>query len=143
MNCRLSLNIREKYGMAYHIEAGYSPYQDSGVFSVYFGTDKRHHKKVESLVNKELKLLCDNRLGVMQLHDAKKQLIGQIALSQDSGPAMMTGLAKSFLLYNRVQPLADFFTSIEKITSEDILRVSNQFISPEKLSRLVYLDKLT
>ena len=143
MNCRLSLNIREKYGMAYHIEAGYSPYQDSGVFSVYFGTDRRHHKKVESLVNKELQLLCDNRLGVMQLHDAKKQLIGQIALSQDSGPAMMTGLAKSFLLYNRVQPLADFFKSIEQISSEDILRVSNQYISPEKLSRLVYLDKLT
>jgi predicted Zn-dependent peptidase len=143
MNCRLSLNIREKYGMAYHIEAGYSPYQDSGVFSVYFGTDKRHHKKVESLVNKELNLLCNNRLGVMQLHDAKKQLIGQIALSQDSGPAMMTGLAKSFLLYNKVQPLSDFFKSIEKMSSEDILRVSNQYISPEKLSRLVYLDKIT
>ena len=143
MNCRLSLNIREKYGMAYHIEAGYSPYQDSGVFSVYFGTDRRHHKKVESLVNKELKLLCNNSLGVMQLHDAKKQLLGQIALSQDSGPAMMTGLAKSFLLYNKVQPLSDFFKSIEKISSEDILRVSNQYISPEKLSRLVYLDKVT
>jgi len=143
MNCRLSLNIREKYGMAYHIEAGYSPYQDSGVFSVYFGTDRRHHKKVESLVNKELNLLCNNRLGVMQLHDAKKQLLGQIALSQDSGPAMMTGLAKSFLLYNKVQPLSDFFKSIEKISSEDILRVSNQYISPEKLSRLVYLDKVT
>ena len=143
MNCRLSLNIREKYGMAYHIEAGYSPYQDSGVFSVYFGTDRRHHKKVESLVNKELKLLCNNSLGVMQLHDAKKQLLGQIALSQDSGPAMMTGLAKSFLLYNKVQPLSDFFKSIEKISSEDILRVSNLYISPEKLSRLVYLDKVT
>jgi len=56
---------------------------------------------------------------------------------------MMTGLAKSFLLYNRVQPLADFFKSIERISTEDILRVSNEYISPEKLSRLVYLDKIT
>jgi predicted Zn-dependent peptidase len=142
MNCRLSLNIREKYGMAYHIEAGYSPYQDSGVFSIYFGTDRRHHKRVEELVNKELSLLCDKKLGTMQLHDAKKQLIGQIALNQDSGPAMMTGLAKSFLLYNKVQPLSTFFKSIEDISSEDILRVSNKYISPELLSRLVYLDKL-
>jgi predicted Zn-dependent peptidase len=141
MNCRLSLNIREKYGMAYHIEAGYSPYQDSGVFSVYFGTDRRHHDKVEALVDKELMLLCNTKLGVRQLHDAKTQLIGQIALSQDSGPAMMTGLAKSFLLYNRVQPLDDFFKSIEKISSNDLLRVANQFIKPDLLSRLVYLDK--
>ena len=141
MNCRLNLNIREKYGMAYHIEAGYSPYQDSGVFSVYFGTDKKHHDKVEALVDKELMLLCQRRLGVRQLHDAKTQLIGQIALSQDSGPAMMTGLAKSFLLYNKVQPLEDFLKSIEKISSEDLLRVSNQFIKPDLLSKLVYLNK--
>lgn len=141
MNCRLSLNIREKYGMAYHIEAGYSPYQDSGVFSVYFGTDRRHHDNVEALVDKELMLLCNTKLGVRQLHDAKTQLIGQIALSQDSGPAMMTGLAKSFLLYNKVQPLDDFFKSIEKISSDDLLRVANQFIKPDLLSRLVYLDK--
>ena len=141
MNCRLSLNIREKYGMAYHIESGYSPYEDCGVFSVYFGTDRRHHDKVEALVDKELMLLCNNKLGVRQLHDAKTQLIGQIALSQDSGPAMMTGLAKSFLLYNKVQPLDDFFKSIEKISSNDLLRVANQFIKPDLLSRLVYLDK--
>ena len=141
MNCRLSLNIREKYGMAYHIESGYSPYEDCGVFSVYFGTDRRHHDKVEALVDKELMLLCNNKLGVRQLHDAKTQLIGQIALAQDSGPAMMTGLAKSFLLYNKVQPLDEFFKSIEKISSDDLLRVANQFIKPDLLSRLVYLDK--
>jgi|TARA_B110000116_G_scaffold199684_1_gene174489 predicted Zn-dependent peptidase len=141
MNCRLSMNIREKYGMAYHIEAGYSPYQDSGVFSIYFGTDRRFHNKVEKLVNKELKLMCSTKLTTRQLHDAKKQLIGQIALNQDSGTAMMSGLAKSYLLYNKVQPLADFFKAIESITSEDILRVSNEFISPEKMSHLVYLDR--
>jgi len=62
-------------------------------------------------------------------------------LSQDSGPAMMTGLAKSFLLYNKVQPLDDFFKSIEKISADDLLRVANQFIKPDLLSRLVYLDK--
>ena len=127
--------------MAYHIEAGYSPYQDSGVFSIYFGTDSRFHNKVEKLVNKELTLMCKTKLTTRQLHDAKKQLIGQIALSQDSGTAMMSGLAKSYLLYNKVQPLGDFFKAIDSISAEDILRVSNEFISPEKMSHLVYLDR--
>ena len=139
MNSRLSMNIREKYGMAYHIEACYTPYADSGVFSIYFGTDKKFHKKVESLVNKELREMCNKKMGVRQFHDVKKQSIGQIALSQDSGTAMMSGLAKSFLLYNKVEPLADFLKSIESITSEDILRVSNEYINPKELSHLVYL----
>lgn len=139
MNSRLSMNIREKYGMAYHIEAGYSPYSDAGVFSIYFGTDAKFHKKVEHLVKKELKELCSKMMSVRQLQDAKKQLIGQIALSQDSGPAMMTGLAKSYLLYNKVEPLEKFFSAIEAITPEDVLRVSNEFLDPSLMSHLVYL----
>lgn len=34
MNSRLNLNIREKYGLAYNIEASYTPYSDTG-FSRY------------------------------------------------------------------------------------------------------------
>lgn len=139
MNSRLSMNIREKYGMAYHIEAGYSPYSDSGVFSVYFGTDLKFHKKVEKLVKKELSAMCTKKLTSRQLQDAKKQLIGQIALSQDSGPAMMSGLAKTYLLYNKVEPLEKFFQAIEAITVEDLQRVACEYIDPDKLSHLVYL----
>ena len=139
MNSKLSMNIREKYGMAYHIEAGYTPYADSGVFSIYFGTDVKFHKKVERLVKKELRALCNKKMSTRQLHDLKKQMIGQIALSQDSGPAIMSGLAKSYLLYNRVELLTEFFKAIEATTSEDILRVSNEFIHPNNQSHLVYL----
>ena len=139
MNSKLSMNIREKYGMAYHIEAGYTPYTDSGVFSIYFGTDVKFHKKVERLVNKELREMCNKKMSTRQLRDLKKQIIGQIALSQDSGTAMMSGLAKSYLLYNRVEPLSEFFKSIEAITAEDMLRVSNEFIHPNNQSHLVYL----
>lgn len=139
MNSKLSMNIREKYGMAYHIEAGYTPYTDSGVFSIYFGTDMKFHKKVERLVKKELREMCNKKMSTRQLHDLKKQIIGQIALTQDSGTAMMSGLAKSYLLYNRVEPLSEFFKAIEATTAEDMLRVSNEFIHPNKQSHLVYL----
>ena len=139
MNSKLSMNIREKYGMAYHIESGYTPYADSGVFSIYFGTDVKFHKRVEKLVDKELREMCNKKMSARQLHDLKKQIIGQIALSQDSGTAMMSGLAKSYLLYNKVEPLTEFFSAIEEITAEDILRVSNEFIHPKGQSHLVYL----
>ena len=52
---------------------------------------------------------------------------------------MMSGLAKSFLLYNKVEPLDNFFKAIEGITAEDIQRVSCEFIEPSLLSHLVYL----
>ena len=81
MNCRLNLNIREKHGMAYHIEANHVVYQDTGVFNVYFGTDARFHKRVERLGPQRTgHVIRTKALGTRQLHDAKQQLLGQIAL---------------------------------------------------------------
>tara|TARA_B100000768_G_C11240199_1_gene359162 strand:+ start:278 stop:1426 length:1149 start_codon:yes stop_codon:yes gene_type:complete len=141
MNNRLSLNVREKHGMAYNIECAYSPYSDVGTFSVYFGTDRRLHARAEKLVLKELRELREKKLGVRQLHDIKQQVLGHIALSQDSGSSMMTGLGKSFMLYDRVESLESVFASVEAITAEDVLRLANEVLAPEGLSHLVYLDR--
>jgi len=141
MNNRLSLNVREKHGMAYNIECAYTPYSDVGTFSVYFGTDRRLHARAEKLVLKELRELREKKLGVRQLHDIKQQVLGHIALSQDSGSSMMTGLGKSFMLYDRVESLESVFASVEAITAEDVLRLANEVLAPEALSHLVYLDR--
>jgi predicted Zn-dependent peptidase len=141
MNNRLSLNVREKHGMAYNIECSYTPYSDVGLFSVYFGTDTRLHARAEALVRKELKKLREKRLGVRQLHDIKQQVIGHVALSQDSGSSMMTGLGKSYLLYGRVESLESVFAAIDAITAEDVLRLSNEVLDDSKWSHLVYKSR--
>ena len=129
--------------MAWHtnIECAYSPYSDVGTFSIYFGTDQRLHARAEKLVLKELKDLRNNRLGVRQLHDIKQQVVGHIALSQDSGNSIMTGLGKSYLLYDRVESLESVFASIDAISADDVLRLANEVLVPEKLSHLVYLSR--
>lgn len=138
MNSRLSLNIRERHGMAYNIECAYTPYTDSGVFSVYFGTDAKSHARAERLVLKEFAMLRDRPLGDRQLRELKRQVLGHIALSQDSGHSVMTSLGKSFLLYNRVESLEKVFDSIEQVTAEDLQRLARSVLQPEGLSHLVY-----
>jgi predicted Zn-dependent peptidase len=39
MSNRLNLEIREKHGIAYSIESNYTAFTDTGIFSIYFGTD--------------------------------------------------------------------------------------------------------
>jgi predicted Zn-dependent peptidase len=138
MNSRLSLNIRERHGMAYNIECAYTPYTDSGVFSVYFGTDAKSHARAERLVLKEFALLRDRPLGDRQLRELKRQVLGHIALSQDSGHSVMTSLGKSFLLYNQVESLEKVFESIEQVTAADLQRLAQSVLQPEGLSHLVY-----
>lgn len=138
MNNRLSLNIREKYGFAYNIESWYAPYSDTGIFGIYLGTHKGTIDKSMALVLKELKKLRENKLGSIQLSKAKKQLIGQIALSQENNLAMTLALGKSYLNYNRIDTLNDVYKKVEAISADQLRDISNQVFNPNLLSQLIY-----
>jgi predicted Zn-dependent peptidase len=138
MNSRLNLALRERRGMAYNVESGYTAYSDTGLFNVYFGTDKENLEKALSLVHKEFKLLRDSKLGAIQLSKAKKQLIGQIAISTESHEDLMLAIGKSYLLFNKVDPLHIVFNKIEAITTEDLLEVANLTLDEKQMSTLVY-----
>jgi len=138
MNSRLNLALRERRGMAYNVESGYSPYTDTGLFNVYFGTDKENLDKALSLVQKEFQILRDKEMGAIQLSKAKKQLIGQIAISTESHEDLMLAIGKSYLLYDKVDPLSVVFQKIEAITTKDLLDVANFSLDQKQMSTLVY-----
>ncbi len=141
MNNRLSLTIREKFGFAYNIESSYTTYSDSGNFNIYFGTDHKHVNKTRALVLKELKKLRETPLGTRQLHQAKQQLIGQIALAQENKVNSMLAFGKSLLLYDTVDPLPVVYGKIEAITATHLLDVANEILTEDRLSTLTYLSK--
>jgi predicted Zn-dependent peptidase len=138
MNSRLNLTLRERHGLAYNIEANYTPYADTGVFSIYFGTDKGNLDKCLSLINKEMDLLCTKKLGPGQLTRAKNQMIGQIAISSENNENLMLSLGKSFLLYNRIDSLEELYQKVESITAEELLEVANEILNKDLLTTLMY-----
>jgi predicted Zn-dependent peptidase len=87
---------------------------------------------------REFKMLRDSRLGDGQLSKAKKQLLGQIAVSTESHDDLMLAIGKSYLLYNQVDPLSEVFRKIEAITSDNLLEVANDILDESKMSILVY-----
>ncbi|NQU34265.1 MAG: insulinase family protein [Bacteroidetes bacterium] len=138
LNSRLSMIIREKYGYAYSIESMYQPYSDTGVFNIYIGADSKHVDKSIALVKKELINLSTTQLGTMQLHRAKRQITGQLAISGESFVNEMLGIAKVYLHKPRVKSIEDIIADIEKITSKQILEVAEDIFNPSQLSTLIY-----
>lgn len=139
MNSRLSMSLREKRGIAYNIESSYTPFYGTGVFSIYYGTDQKNVEKSLKIVFKELDKLRTVGLGDMQLHKAKRQLKGQIAISSESKESLMLNIGKSYLLYNKVDSLATVYDKIDKLSSSDLLEIANETFDPETLSQLIYL----
>jgi predicted Zn-dependent peptidase len=141
LNNKLSMVIREKYGLAYHVECTYAPFTDCGIFSLYLGTDKENLKKATDLAEKTLSYYKDNKMSSRQLHEAKKQIIGQMALAQDSGSALMFNLGKSLYLFNRIDIMKEVFHKLEEITAEQIQQAAIDTFHFEKMNVLAYIPK--
>ena len=101
MNNRLNVSLREKNGLVYNVESNVTSYTDTGLASIYFGTDPKNKEKAIRLVYKELAKLREVKLTATQLAAAKKQVIGQLGVSGDNREGLFLGLGKSFLHYNR------------------------------------------
>ena len=138
MNTRLNLALREHQGLSYTAEAAYTPYTDTGVASVYFSAEKSNLDQCIGIVRKELEKICTTRLGTMQLHRARRQLIGQMAISADSHENLMLGIGKNYMIFNKVEPLAEVCLRIDRITASELLETANEIWAPERLTMLTY-----
>lgn len=138
MNSRLNLNIREKYGFAYNIESFYSAYTDCGIFGIYIGTHKGTINRSLELIRKELRQLREKKLGTIQLHKAQKQLMGQVALSQENNLSLALALGRSLLHYNRIDTIEDVYQKIMVLAAEDLIAIANQIFEPDQLSLLTF-----
>ncbi len=141
LNSRLNMAIREKHGFCYTIESHYQPYSDSGIFSLYFGTDADYVEKTRQLIYKELERLCHNSLGTLSLKRAKQQLIGQVAISYESNLNEMLVIGKSLLVFNTVDSMAEINQKIEAISPSMLLEAANEVLSPQLLCSLTFKPK--
>jgi predicted Zn-dependent peptidase len=141
MSSRLNLEIREKHGIAYTIESNYTALTDTGIFSIYFGTDSEKAEKATKLVHKELKKLREQKLGTLQLHQTKEKFIGQIALAEESRMGLIISMAKSLVDFNYVDSLQQVFDKINAVTAEQLLAISNEIFDDSRMVTLVFEPK--
>jgi len=141
MSSRLNLEIREKYGIAYTIESNYTALTDTGIFSIYFGTDSEKTEKATKLVHKELKKLREQKLGTLQLHQTKEKFIGQIALAEESRMGLIISMAKSLIDFNYVDSLQQVFDKINAVTADQLLEISNEIFDTDRLVTLLFEPK--
>ncbi|MET3113059.1 putative Zn-dependent peptidase [Pedobacter sp. CG_S7] len=138
MSSILNLQIREKYGIAYTIESGYSPLSDTGLFTVYFGTDKEKVDRALTLIFKELKKLREKPLTEVQLQKAKHKFIGQIALGEENRIGLIISMAKSLIDYDKIDDLLTVFKKIQAVSRAEMAEISNEILDEKNLSALTF-----
>jgi Predicted Zn-dependent peptidases len=138
MNSKLNVSLRERRGLVYNVESNLTSFTDTGLFSIYFGTDPDNINQCIRLVEKELNALRGKPLTESRLTAAKKQLAGQIAVASDNQENNALGMAKTFLHYNKWEAPETVFQRIHALTPEEVFEVANEMFDPAQLSMLIY-----
>ena len=141
MNSRLNLSLREKHVLVYAIEAQYTPYQDTGLLAIYFGTDPRMVNKSLRLVRKELVMLQQKPLGTLQLHRAKEQLVGQLAMAEENNMNLMLMMGRSLLDLDHIRDLEQTIKEVRAITSKKLQDIALEMFDHKDFSILTFLPK--
>lgn len=75
----------------------------------------------------------------MQLHMAKEQAIGQMAMAEENYAALMLVYGKSLIDHGKIDPLELIFEQIRTTNAEELLEIAGEIFEPEQLSYLTYL----
>ena len=137
MNSRLNLSLREKYGFVYSIGSQFVPFTDTGLFIISFGTEPSQLAKSIKLVNEELRKFRDKKLGVKQLASAKEQIMGEVAMADESNIGYMITMARYLLDLGRIPALEETFARVQDATALDIVKSANDMFDAKKMSYLM------
>lgn len=138
-NSILNSVLREKNGWVYGVECSYTQYSDTGIVAISLGCDKGNLEKCVKAIYKEIGKLQEDMLSERKLKAAKKQLLGQMAISGDNGETQCLSMGKGLLAYGKLNTGKETRQMVEGITAEDIREMARTIFAPSNLSKLIYI----
>jgi len=138
-NSILNSVLREKNGWVYGVECSYTQYSDTGIVAISLGCDKHNLEKCIKAIEKEIKKLQECELSERKLKAAKKQLLGQMAISGDNGETQCLSMGKGLLAYGKLNTGKETRAMVDGITAGDIREMACTIFAPANLSKLIYI----
>lgn len=139
MNSILNDILREKHGWVYGVESSYTQYSDTGIMAISLGCERENTEKCIDAVRREISRLQDNALTDRKLRAAKKQFLGQIAISSDNGESQCLSMGKSLLAYGKVASAEEIKREIEAVSADMIRDMACRIFAPDRTSCLILL----
>lgn len=139
MNSILNDILREKHGWVYGVESSYTQYSDTGIMAISLGCERENTEKCIDAVRREISKFQDNALTDRKLRAAKKQFLGQIAISSDNGESQCLSMGKSLLAYGKVASAEEIKREIEEVSADMIRDMACRIFAPDRTSCLILL----
>ncbi len=138
-NSLLNSLLREKNGWVYGVEAAYSQYSEAGIMTISLGCERPNLTKCLDAVKKVVTRMQEEEYSAAKLKAAKKQLLGQLAISSDNGETQCLSMGKSLVSYGTIFTDRQNREAIEAISAEAVRAAAVKIFDPERTSSLIFL----
>jgi len=145
MSSRLFIKLRDDYGLAYSVHADSSLYKNIGIFSINTGVNgdnifsnniDENKGKVDPMyvILYEICKLKYVKVSEVELSKAKEYIKGSLVLQLEDSANICEYYGKQFLLDLPVLNVKGLLESIDKVSIDDIIRVSNDIFNLDRLN---------
>lgn len=134
MSSRLFIKVREQLGLAYYVKTDVSSDPDTGFLVTQAGVDNNRVEKAISAVLDEYGKMAKNKISAKELKKAKDHFKGKMILLFEASDAQASFYGTQELLEKKVLTPEQIYAKINKVSVNDILKVSKDIFKPEKLN---------
>jgi len=135
---RLFQSVREEKGLVYSIFSTVDQHSDGGSFAACFSSTEGNVAESVRTVMSELRHLLREGVEQEELMKVKNMVRGNMVRSMESTSARMYRLARNYMLSGEAVPFSADLERIDAVTVDDVIRVAEDLLRPERLNVTVY-----
>lgn len=129
MNTLLNVELRERRGWVYNVEASVTCFPDVGWWQIYFGSDDDHAEEALRVVREQLDRLMQEPLREQVLRAWKKQTKGLALVSSEQSESTFLSFGRQMLLRGRYETLEEYFDRIDSVTTESLMETARRLFA--------------
>lgn len=131
---RLFQELREKRGLCYSVSTHPLTLDDSGVFNISVGLDRKNLEKSLHLILAEFEALRSKPVGAAELKRAKEYAVGSSRMSLERTSSQNMRLGSSVLVYGKIVDPEVVHEKIRAVTAEEIRAAAEEILNPSRMT---------
>ncbi len=131
LGSRFFIRIREQMGLAYYVGSSQLQGLVPGMFAFYLGTDPQKVPAVKAALLDEINKLASDGLTSEELARAKKKLIGQQQIANQSNDSFSYTSALDEIYGLGFDHYKKLEEQIESVTAEDVKRIASKYFKDQ------------
>ncbi len=142
MSSRLFTEIRDKLGLAYHINSYVEHFLDSGSLTVYAGVEPKNLRVAVEAILEQLYQLKQQPAPEPELSKAKELAKGRLLLRMEDSRSVAAWMGGQEILTGRILKVEQVISLIDAITAEEIKQIADELLTGDQL-RLAVVGPIT